>query len=194
MAFLENIDILIFNFFAATPQTSTLVAYFGIGCAKVLIYFIPFHLIILWFLGGRGERQAALSIVISVAIALILSFIIGHLFYRPRPFVAGIVKALIEHKENASFPSNHALIFTIYVFSLYWYRYKQVARVALVLGLLTCWGRIFTGVHYPSDILGGVVLGLVISVLVIRFLIPFVPKFVYELPYSPKGRGTDLQA
>ena len=194
MAFLENIDILIFNFFAATPQTPTLIAYLGIVCAKFLIYFIPFHLIILWFLGGRGERQAALSIVISVAVALLLSFIIGQLFYRPRPFVAGIVKALIEHKENASFPSNHALIFTIYVFSLYWYRYKQVARIGLVLGLLTCWGRVFTGVHYPSDIFGGIVLGLVISVIVARFLMPFVPKFIYELPYSPKGRGTDLQA
>ncbi|WP_295897123.1 undecaprenyl-diphosphatase [uncultured Bartonella sp.] len=193
MAFLNEIDILLFNFFAATLQTPTLVAYFGIICAKFLIYFIPLHLIILWLVGGRGERQTALAIVVAVAIGLICSFIIGHLFYRPRPFVAGIVKALIEHKENASFPSNHALIFTIYVVSLYCYRYRQAARVALVLALLTCWGRVFTGVHYPSDILGGIVVGLVVSMIVIRFLVPFFPKFIYQLPFSPKGRGTDLE-
>lgn len=192
MAFLENIDILTFNFLAATPQTPTVMAYFGIICAKFLIYFIPFHLIILWFLGGRGERQTALAIFFAVVIGLLFSFVIGHLCYRPRPFVAGIAKALIDHKENASFPSNHALIFTIYVFSLYFYRYKRVARFGLALGLLTCWARIFTGVHYPSDILGGVVLGLVIAVFVIHIVMPFVPKFVYQLPYSPKGRGTDL--
>lgn len=193
MAFLEQIDIALFHFLVATPQTSTLIAYFGIICAKFLIYFIPFHLLIMWFFGGRGERQTALSVVVAVAIGLLFSHLIGTFCYRPRPFVAGIAHALITHKENASFPSNHALIFTIYSFSLYLYRYKQVARLGFVLALLTCWGRVFTGVHYPSDILGGIVLGLVISFIVIRFLIPFVPKIIYQIPFSPKGRGTDLE-
>ncbi|WP_297322248.1 undecaprenyl-diphosphatase [uncultured Bartonella sp.] len=192
MAFFEQIDIALFHFFVATPHTPTLIVYFGIICAKFLIYFIPLHLVILWLLGGRGERQTALAIVIAVAIGLFFSHLIGTFYYRPRPFVAGIAEALIKHKENASFPSNHALIFTIYCLLLYCYRYRQIARLALVLVLLTCWGRVFTAVHYPSDILGGILLGCVASLFVFYVVMPFIPRFIYQLPFSPKGRGTDL--
>lgn len=192
MAFFEQIDIALFHFFVATFHTPTLIIYFGIICAKFLIYFIPLHLVILWFLGGRGERQTALAIVIGVAIGLLLSHLIGNFYYRSRPFVAGIAEALIKHKDNASFPSNHALIFTIYFLLLYCYRYRQIARVGLVLALLACWGRVFTAVHYPSDILGGMLLGCVVSLFVFYVVMPFIPRFIYQLPFSPKGRGTDL--
>lgn len=188
MLFLEQLDIGLFNVLVASKQTPTLLIWFGIICAKLFIYIIPLHLLILWFFGGRIERQTALSIVISVAVGLLCSHLIGHVFYRPRPFVAGLAEALISHKDNASFPSNHALIFTIYATTLYLYRYKTVAKVALVLAILTCWARIFSGVHYPFDIIGGFVLGLVMCLLVKRFFIALVPEFVYHIPRLSKQR------
>lgn len=182
MGFIQQLDVGVFNILVAGHQTPAIISWFGIICAKFLIYFIPLHLLVFWFLGKRIERQTAVAIVLSVFVGLICSHMIGMVFYRPRPFVAGLAEALIAHKDNASFPSNHALIFTCYGVTLFLYRYKTMAKVALILAVLTCWGRIFTGVHYPLDIIGGVILGVIVSTIIKRFIMPLIPAFLVEFP------------
>lgn len=181
MNFLIEMDNTLYQMIAGNGHSWPLAVWFGVFCAKVLIYMIPLHLIILWLCGGVVERRAALTIVISACIALVLSYLAGKFFFRPRPFMAGFGPALMEHRENPSFPSNHALIFTIYTFCLYTYGYKKIAKFALVAGILTCWGRVFVGVHYPFDMVGGFILGLVVSWGVVAFVMPYVPSFVYKI-------------
>ncbi|MHC5306805.1 undecaprenyl-diphosphatase [Bartonella sp. LJL80] len=193
MAFLAQIDTVLFTFLAGTAQTWTILVWFGVFCAKFLIYFIPFHLLILWFIGGLVERKAAVAVVLAVFLGLIISHAIGVLFFRPRPFAAGLGAALIDHKNNASFPSNHALIFAAYGVTLYLCRYKNAAMVALALGVLTCWARVFTGVHYPFDIVGGVVIGAIMSAVTLRFILPLVPTLCYHIPPLREQKMRDIQ-
>lgn len=181
----------LFHWIAGSPSSPTLIVFLAIFCAKVLIYIIPFYLVLFWFYGGEWGRKVVVSVFIAVAAALIISFFIGQLFYRPRPFDAGIGVALIDHRSNASFPSNHALIFSAYVTVLYLLSYRTAAKIGFIAGALTCWARIFVGVHYPFDILGGVLLGAVSGYIVVHYVLPVLPQEllnrIYQLP--PRSRN-----
>ncbi|WP_438721997.1 undecaprenyl-diphosphatase [Bartonella rochalimae] len=182
MNVLHQIDIALFEMLAKSNQMDLIFVWFGIICAKFLIYIIPIHLCVLWFCGGCTERRVALSIGLSICVALIIGYIISLIYYRPRPFVAGLMRPLIKHRETASFPSNHALVIVSYFVNLYLYRYKIASKFALIFLLLICWGRVFTGVHYPFDVLAGVVLGSFVSWFIIRFVASYFPKFLYQIP------------
>ncbi|MCL6229521.1 undecaprenyl-diphosphatase [Bartonella bilalgolemii] len=182
MSFLNQIDIILFEMLADNCQTGLVLVWFGIICAKFLVYIIPIHLCVLWFCGGYTERRVALSIGVSICVALVIGYIISLIYYRPRPFVAGLMRPLIKHGETASFPSNHALVIVSYFVNLYLYRYKVTSKFALIFLLLICWGRVFTGVHYPFDVLAGMVLGSFVSWFIIRFVASYFPKFLYQIP------------
>ena len=57
----------------------------------------------------RGRRKTLLYCLFSVLLASSVSWLIGKIWYRPRPFTRGKGPALVKHKANASFPSNHAM-------------------------------------------------------------------------------------
>ncbi|AQX27807.1 MULTISPECIES: undecaprenyl-diphosphatase [unclassified Bartonella] len=182
MNFLHQIDVVLFEMLANNHQTWLALIWFGIICAKFLIYIIPIHLCVLWFCGRYTGRCVVLSICVSICVTLFVGYLISLIYYRPRPFVAGLIKPLIKHRETASFPSNHALIIVSYFVNLYLYRCKIASKFALIFLLLICWGRVFTGVHYPLDVLAGVFLGSFISWFIIRFVASYFPKFLYQIP------------
>ncbi|UTO28910.1 undecaprenyl-diphosphatase [Bartonella harrusi] len=185
---LNQIDVALFEMLAGNHQSWPVLILFSIFCAKFLIYIIPLHLCVLWFCGQEKERRVALSIVMSICVSLFIGYLISLIYFHPRPFVAGLSIPLIKHKATASFPSNHALTIASYTASLCFYRYKVASQFATVFLCLICWGRIFVGVHYPFDVLAGIILGSLISWGVIQFIVPYFPKFLYQIPLSIKKR------
>ncbi|MDN5249163.1 phosphatase PAP2 family protein [Bartonella sp. TP] len=163
--------------------------FFAIICAKWLTYFIPLHLLWLsinWLtssstIAAEGCRFRRLvsplvaKILLSIGIALLLSFLFGCFYHRPRPFVVYPDIALLLHTASPSFPSDHATIWAAYCYMLYKNQQCKkdsynIVYVAIALALLTCWGRIFVGIHYPFDILGGAILGLFCAFAVDKFV------------------------
>lgn len=177
-----SLDTTILQTLVGSLQSPTVFLWFGIFAAKALIYLIPIHLVILWFYGSAQERRAVFTIFAAIISGLILAFIIGKIYDRPRPFAAHIVTALIHHRDNASFPSDHAIIYFAYVTCLYLFRYRHAANVALVLAILTCWGRVFVGVHYPSDVVAGAMIGIVVARVGFRFMSRSIPDFLLRIP------------
>ncbi|WP_039759866.1 undecaprenyl-diphosphatase [Bartonella queenslandensis] len=182
MDFLNQIDVTLFKMLVGNHQSWSIFVLLSIFCAKFLIYIIPLHLCVLWFCGGEKERCVVLSICISTCIALFIGYLISLFYFHPRPFVVGLTIPLIKHRATASFPSNHALTIASYTASFYFYQYKGTVRFAVVFLCLICWARIFVGVHYPFDILAGIILGSLISLSVIQFIAPYFPKFLYQIP------------
>ncbi|MCZ2328554.1 undecaprenyl-diphosphatase [Bartonella sp. F02] len=182
MDFLSQIDMALFEILSGNCELWSVFIWVGIICAKFLIYILPLHLCALWFCGGYRERQVTLSICISICIALLVGYLISCIYFRPRPFVTYLEPPLIKHQATASFPSNHALVVSAYMSSLYFYRYKTASRFALILLCLVCWGRVFTGVHYPFDVLVGSILGGLVSWVVSRFIASYFPDFLYHIP------------
>lgn len=87
---------------------------------------------------------------------------IQHTWFRERPFDAGLVIALLPHRESGSFPSTHASV----VLAVGWFLTRTRESVTLVWSwwisaALVCGGRVACGLHYPSDVVGGLIVGLV---------------------------------
>ncbi|MDR9857118.1 undecaprenyl-diphosphatase [Paenibacillus sp. VCA1] len=130
--------------------------------AEDAFYLFFAGLLVYWFLRNENNRKMVVTSVISVCCGLAVSWLLGHLFYRDRPFVSHTVIQLIQHPANASFPSDHAIGAFAIAASFALYRKKE-GIAWLVLAALIAFSRVWTGVHYPTDILGGALIGVAVS-------------------------------
>ena len=115
------------------------------------------------------------KIIIQAILAAILSrFFITEIIYqffpRSRPFVELPVNLLLNHSPTASFPSGHAAFY--FAIATVIFRYNKKAGILFFAGsFLISISRIFVGLHWLSDVLGGFLIG-IISGLIITFLFP----------------------
>ena len=134
-----------------------------IGSAKYLPIAFALALVGLWLTWSARNQRAAFLAGASALIALGLGQIIGKLFPRPRPYLSHAVNQLIPPSLDTSFPSDHAILgFAVAV--MIWKYNRTVGAALLVLALLMAVARVFVGAHYPGDVLGGAVLGSLMSV------------------------------
>ena len=122
----------------------------------------------LMIFGKRKGRVVGILIIIVIAIGdQICNQIIKPWIGRVRPCnVLEGVHLLINCTKSYSFPSSHATnLFSSCVLLSYFYR--RLAIFFLMIAFLVSYSRIYVGVHYPLDILGGWVLGGLVSLVVI---------------------------
>lgn len=122
--------------------------------ATTLIYLVFLLCLILALKGGIKEKKAILLILISLPVAILLVKIIHLFFYENRPFVAFNFLPVVAEKMDASFPSRHATISAVIALSFTFLKSKW-ALLLLPVMLWVGTARVFVGVHYPQDILGG---------------------------------------
>lgn len=115
-----------------------------------------------WLL-SRGRQSGALAVLLAAVGAVALSSLVKVIVDRPRPPVHHLV-----HVTSASFPSGHATessaFYLVVVAVIVWPLSARVARwaasallVALILAV--SFSRVYLGVHYPTDVVGGLLLG-----------------------------------
>ncbi len=108
------------------------------------------------------------KIGVCVAIALIFGVLVGNaalkpLIARTRPFDARQgIELLINAPKDYSFPSGHTLSSFAGAGVVFWFN-KKYAIPCFVLAFLIAFSRLYLYVHYPTDVLGGVVIGLILS-------------------------------
>ncbi len=149
------------------------------GLMRLLVneYFIPttmaLLLVIMWFWGkDESERVRYQHTVILTALSLITANIIlkgiNLLYFRPRPFDTHEVNLLFYKPWDSSFPSNPAT--TGFSVAVAVALHDPIWGIPfLVLASLFSFSRIFCGVHYPSDVLAGALLGSVTAWLYWRY-------------------------
>ncbi|MEZ4656155.1 MAG: phosphatase PAP2 family protein [Caldilineaceae bacterium] len=115
--------------------------------------------IALW-LWRRQRPRAAVTLLVSGLGAALLSSALKVLFARPRP---AVFPPLIA-ETSYSFPSGHALnaiaFYGFIAYLLWQQRQRGWAVAASFFALSICFSRIYLGVHYPSDIVGAISIGL----------------------------------
>lgn len=98
--------------------------------------------------------------VIMLADVLLCNVVIKNLVARTRPFdVNTAVQLLVAKPRDYSFPSGHTAASFASVTALYLAGEKKMWKVALVLAVLIALSRLYLYVHYPTDIIGGVIFG-----------------------------------
>ncbi|MBN8630536.1 MAG: undecaprenyl-diphosphatase [Rhodobacterales bacterium] len=119
--------------------------------------------VLLWVRKGPEVRLRLLDATVTAGIGLCVAQVIARLWYHPRPFELGLGHQYLAHVPEASFPSDHAtLLFGLALPLLAAVATREWGLVFLMLALVTAWARIYLGVHFPLDMLGG--LGIAIAV------------------------------
>ena len=101
-----------------------------------------------------------------MAVALIADLIICNVILKPivariRPYsINQTVRLLVTPLKDYSFPSGHTAASFASVSALYFAGRKRMAAGALIVSVLIAFSRMYLYVHYPTDVLGGLIIGL----------------------------------
>ena len=116
-------------------------------------------------------RRYGIALLIAIgSTALIGNFIIKPIAMRPRPCTDfPDIPLLISRPTSYSFPSSHSATSFAAVVVL-WKLNKHFGLLAGIVAVLIAFSRMYLFVHYPTDILGGFLLGFFCALLTLHFL------------------------
>ena len=179
-----NIDLYLFNLINGFAGKWAWLDYSGMFFAKYFEYFLLAFLIILIAiypiksaLGGVSPeakqfnrvnfkkywRMVFVSLVAGIVSRFIVGSIIRFLWFRPRPFVfENFIPLVFQNPAEASFPSGHALFYFALSAVIYLYN-KKLGVAFYVASFLIVISRVFVGIHWPSDILAGAIIGILVG-------------------------------
>lgn len=121
-------------------------------------------IVMLWFLarpyGDPKWKLACVSGLVAAAVAMITNQSISHLWERPRPFAAhpALTHLLAAPSPDPSFPSDHAAVAFAIAFGVLAFS-RRVGILFLAAATLISLSRIALGLHYPSDVAAGALVG-----------------------------------
>ncbi|MEQ1527005.1 MAG: undecaprenyl-diphosphatase [Gallionella sp.] len=166
---MEHINQSLFLLINAAPDASGIVVEIAKFIADFLIWIVPLGLIIAWFRGGNATRQVMVAATLAGVLALLINQLISVVWYHPRPFEMGIGKTLIAHVQDSSFPSDHLTLIWAMAFNFLLHKHQQrVGGFLLLSGIPVAWARIYLGVHFTLDIIGGALVGLISAWVIFR--------------------------
>jgi undecaprenyl-diphosphatase len=110
-------------------------------------------------LGGTHGRDVAMQMLLAGALNLPLYYWLKHTIGRPRPYdQCPDIRACARALDRFSFPSGHALHGFTFLVICTWYFPLAVLALVPVVALIAV-SRVALGLHYPSDVLAGAVIG-----------------------------------
>ena len=108
----------------------------------------------------KTRKTGVIMMAALLVDVLLCNVLIKNLVARTRPFdVNTAVQLLVAKPQDYSFPSGHTAASFASVTALYLAGEKKMWKAALVLAVLIALSRLYLYVHYPTDIIGGVVFG-----------------------------------
>lgn len=117
----------------------------------------------------RRNQRAILFALIGLAVANTLMRGLQIYYFRPRPFATEAVKLLFYRPSVSSFPSVPVATLFCYVTGI-WFANRRAALVMLAFSVAFAASRVIAGVHYPTDIVGGALFGILATWLPMRYL------------------------
>ncbi|MCZ4058854.1 undecaprenyl-diphosphate phosphatase [Pantoea sp. LMR881] len=154
----------LFMLINATPTSPAWLLQLATFIAKDVIAIVPLLIVALWLWGPREQVESQRVLVLKTGMALLyalaISWCVGQLLPHPRPFAIGLGHQFLPHAPDDSYPSDHGTtIFTFALAFIFWHRVWS-GIILMVVGGAIAWSRIYLGVHWPMDMLGGLLVGM----------------------------------
>lgn len=159
--FFFDSSISMFFYHLRSPLLTSIMQLFSfIGMDGILVFSVLIPLFFYW----KKRKHEAILFSIMIGMGAILNTLLKLITQRPRPTFAPLA---IEH--SLSFPSGHSMNSFIFFMTVAYFYYhfthkKKHSLIAFLIAtvIILCIGisRVYLGVHYPSDVLGGYVTGL----------------------------------
>ena len=145
-----------------------------------------------WSVRRRGDEDAASTVAalvwapLAAGMAVLVNVPIRGFVERPRPFLdhQGL-EVLVQGKTDYSFVSDHATIVMAMAVGLF-VAHRRFGLVALVLALFGGFIRVYMGVHYPTDVVGGFALGTAVALLLSPLAMALLTPLVKAVERSPR--------
>lgn len=132
--------------------------------ASFLIWFLFLGLVVLWVIDGKIKKEQVLHALLAVFTVWLLTEAIKNFFPIPRPFLMnGGERLTIISRNDGAFPSFHTAV-AFAISTTIWLHDRRVGIFFLLASILIGVGRVLGNVHYPVDILGGALLGILTAV------------------------------
>jgi len=122
------------------------------------------------------DREKSTVVMAGLALALVIhffvhefliKFLLGKIYFLPRPFVVDSSITTIGNRiNNSTFPSGHVSSVVAFLTVLVW-QYPKLWPFALIFVLIIGFSRIHNGMHFLTDVIGGVVFGILYGLLAI---------------------------
>lgn len=145
---------------------------FGLFFAIDFPYILTFCLLLLLVFNFGKYRKIVFQSLVSGFLARGITEFIRLFVDKPRPFVNNEVnflhiKTFIEDISSRSFPSGHASFFFGISTVLFFYN-KKLGIIFFLASLPIVIARIYCGIHWPLDIAGGLIVGIISGILVFK--------------------------
>ncbi len=173
---MQGIDLSILYFFNRTIACDFLDGFFD-ALTNVHFWF-PIYVIagiyLIYRFRWRGVWMVVGAVLVVAATDSLGHYIVKPLIHRDRPcimlpsgeHIVNWIRLPIGPRGDPSFPSNHALNnFAIAAFFFTIWQKKRNVAWLFAAALLISLGRVYEGLHYPSDVLGGAVIGMAMGLL-----------------------------
>lgn len=143
----------------------------------IIISFLSFIYLI-----SKKKVHAFFCAFLATAFASFVDLVLILFWKRPRPFVSHsdeIITPITQglKVDPISFPSGHTYIVFAIATSVFLYGHRKLGVALFILAILVAISRVGAGLHYPSDIIGGALLGIISGVLAFRVIRNTEPKW-----------------
>jgi len=173
---IEQLNLALFHLINQYAGLNPVIDTLAIFAAEYMPVVVILALAILWIAKGNNTRDVILYGVYAAIIGLVINYIIGLVYFHPRPFMIGLGTQLFQYPAETSFPSDHTtFMVSIALIFLYFKETRVYGIILLILGLIGGFARVFSGVHFPLDILGSIMVSIISTLIIFQFKDRFNP-------------------